>query len=243
MKRLVMFLIFGVMISTLSAQNTTPVSDAVQQVAPKPKTDKLKNFHGVKIDGPMNVTFVRVESWNDARITYDTKGCETSKFKYNIDRSGVLAVSEKSDSKRTSVTDVTIYYRTLDDVKVAHAKVEFKECVMCDMFDISLSGGAIVSLSIDALDVAVECTGRSNLTLSGDSKYLTMRASAAKVDCGMLSTVATTVDTSNSAEVRVWVSERLEVTTSTGGKLLYRGTPTILRHHKVLFGGDIININ
>ena len=37
--------------------------------------------------------------------------------------------------------------------------------------------------------------------------------------------------------------ERLEATTSTGAKLLYKGTPVILRNHNVAFGGDIINID
>jgi archaeosine-15-forming tRNA-guanine transglycosylase len=111
------------------------------------------------------------------------------------------------------------------------------------MFDIGVSGGAMVSLYVKTLDLAVECTGVSRLTLNGSTKYLTMRVSTAKVDCSTLSTVATIVDASHSAEVRVVVSERLEATTSTGAKLLYKGTPTILRDHTVIFGGDIININ
>ena len=70
-----------------------------------------------------------------------------------------------------------------------------------------------------------------------------MRVSTAKVDCSQLSTVSTTVEASHSAEVRVVVSERLEATTSTGGKLLYKGTPIILRARNAIFGGDVININ
>jgi hypothetical protein len=55
--------------------------------------------------------------------------------------------------------------------------------------------------------------------------------------------VSATVDASHSAELRMTITERLEATTSTGAKLLYKGTPTILRDHTVIFGGEIININ
>lgn len=254
MKRVVLALIFCMMISSLSAQTVTPTTSATtattatattvtEQLIPMPKTDRLNFFNSIKIDGPMNVVFERVESMNDVRITYDTKGCITSKFKFDIDRSGALVVSEKYDPKRTTVTDVTIYYNSLQSVKISHATAEFKDKLDRDLFDITVSGGATVSLAIETLDTAVECTGQSRLTISGVSKYLSMRVSTAKVDCSQLSTVATIVDASHSAEVRVLVSERLEVTTSTGAKLLYRGTPTILRNHAVLFGGDIININ
>ena len=70
-----------------------------------------------------------------------------------------------------------------------------------------------------------------------------MRVSTAKVDCTKLSVVSATVDASHSSELRLTVSERLEATTSTGAKLLYKGYPTILRDHAMIFGGEIININ
>ena len=70
-----------------------------------------------------------------------------------------------------------------------------------------------------------------------------MRVSTAKVDCTRLSVVSATIDASHSAEARLTISERLEATTSTGAKLLYKGNPIILRDHTVVFGGEIININ
>ena len=208
-----------------------------------PKTDWLTHFNRVKVDGPMNVVFKKVATSEECRITYDTKGNITSKFKFEIDKKGVLVVSEKSDPKRTSVTDIVIYYSSLKEVKISHAKAEFEDKIESDIFDLIVSGGAIVSLAVNTLDTAVECTGISRLTIEGVTKYLTMRVSSAKVNCSSLSTVSTIVDASHSAEVRVVVSERLEATTSTGAKLLYKGNPVILRDHTVIFGGDIININ
>ena len=164
-------------------------------------------------------------------------------FKFEVDKNGVLVVSEKSDPKRTSVTDITIYYHSLREVKIAHAKAEFEQSIEGTIFDLTVSGGAMVVLDVKTLDIAVECTGVSRLTLSGDTKYLTMRVSTAKVDCSKLAVMSATIECSHSSEVRVKVSERLEATTSTGAKLLYKGNPIILRDHTAIFGGDIININ
>lgn len=241
MKKLLTIFLFVVASFAAAAQNTTTAT--TEQIISIPKTDWLVSFNRIKIDAPINVVFKQVATADECRITYDTKGNITSKFKFEVDKKGTLVVSEKSDPKRTSVTDVTIYYNTLREVKIAHAKAEFDNRIESTMFDIVVSGGAMVSLDVKTLDLAVECTGVSRLTIGGSTKYLTMRVSTAKVNCSNLSTVSTTVDTSHSAEVRIVVSERLEATTSTGAKLLYKGSPIILRDHTVVFGGDIININ
>ena len=244
MKRLVAILLLAMTGSIASAQvvqsNTTT---STEQVISLPKTDWLMSFKSVKINAPVNATFIKVPTDEEVRITYDTKGDMSSKFKFEVDKKGLLTISEKSDPKRVSVTDVTIYYNTLDEVKIAHAKATFENVIESKLFDITVSGGAMVSLNIKTLDTAVECTGSSRLTLGGSTKYLTMRVSTAKVDCSKLSTTSTTVECSHSAEVRIVVSERLEATTSTGAKLLYKGSPTILRNHDIVFGGDVINID
>ena len=244
MKRVAMMIIWAMVAFAVSAQNTTSATTTeTEQVVSIPKTDWVTPFNRVKVDGPMNVVFKKVATSEECRITYDTKGNITSKFKFEVDKKGALVVSEKLDPKRTSVTDIIIYYNSLREVKISHAKTEFEDVVENDLFDLVVSGGATVALEIKTLDAAVECTGVSRLTLDGYTKYLTMRVSTAKVDCTKLSVVSATVDASHSSELRLTVSERLEATTSTGAKLLYKGYPTILRDHAMIFGGEIININ
>jgi len=250
MKRIIATIMGVMMVSVLSAQTKTTTSvaapsmiAATEQAVSMPKTDWLVPFNSIKIDGPMNVVFKKVDRADAVRIIYDTKGSLTSKFKFEIDRKGVLVVSEKNDPKQTTITDVTIFYNHLLDVKIAHAKAVFEDTIDSRLFDMAVSGGAIASIKVKTLDLVAECTGSSRLTIEGETKYLTMRVSTAKVNCSNLSTVSTIVNISNSAELRILVSERLESTVSTGAKLLYKGNPTIMRNHNSVFGGDIININ
>lgn len=248
MKRMLVATILAMVAFAASAQSSVPAAtatstEATTTVVSMPKTDRLSLFNRVKIDGQMNVVFKQVPTLQEMRITYDTKGNSNSKFKFDVDKKGLLTVSEKNDPKHTTIPDVTIYYHSLREVRLAHAKVTFEGTVECDLLDLVVSSGAIASLEIKTLDVAVECTGSSCLALNGSTKYLTMRASTAKLDCSKLSVVSATVDASHSAEVRLAVEERLEVTTSTGARLIYKGAPAIIRNHNAIFGGEIININ
>ena len=242
MKRLLIIIIFALASFAASAQTTITATEQTSSTS-TPKTDWLVAFNRVKIDGPMNVMLKSVATANETRIVYDTKGNVTSKFKFEIDKSGTLVVSEKVDPKRTTVTEVTIYYHSLREVKISHAKSVFESVIESDLFDLSVSSGAVAILNVNTKDVAIECTGTSRLTLGGSTKYLTMRTSTAKVDCTGLSVVSATIDASHSAEVRLVIQERLEATTATGAKVLYKGFPTILRNHAAVFGGEVIDIN
>ena len=126
---------------SVTAQSVQPAQQPSGEsavVASVPKTDWLVDFRKVKVDGPMNVVLKHVSSADEVRIVYDTKGCITSKFRAEIDKSGVLVVEEKYDPKRTTVTDVTIYYTTLNEVKVAHAKADFEDTIALGNYDIDI---------------------------------------------------------------------------------------------------------
>ena len=133
MRRAISILILILVASVVSAQNESaaPQVAAAEQVVSAPKTDWLTPFTRVKVNGPMNVVFKKVDRADGVRIIYDTKGNITSKFKFEVDRNGVLVVSEKQDPKRTTVTEITIYYHTLSDVKINKAKAEFEDVLEC----------------------------------------------------------------------------------------------------------------
>ena len=154
-----------------------------------------------------------------------------------------MRVEERFDQKRTTVTDVTVYYSSLEKVRVSAATVAFEEPLERRVFDMSVSGGAIVTLGIRTLDTFIECTGQSRIVLSGESRYFKLNVSTAKIDAWDLSTVSSIVEASHGAEVRLNVSERLEAVTSTAARLLYRGKPEIIRNRSSLFGGDIVSVD
>lgn len=242
MGRLIAIFILAIVALPCYGQGPVQQSRPVAAVPVMAKTDLLAQFSQLDIDGPIRITLHKVATAEEVKIVFDTKGDITTKFKADVDAKGVLRISERPDPARTATTEVELYYTHLSSVKVARAQAVFKDALANDLLDVRISGGAIVTLPIEALDVDVECTGRSSVILSGTTRYLTMNVSTAKVDAAKFTTMATTVKASHAADVTVNVTERLEAATATSARLSYKGKPRILRNRTQLFGGDITAI-
>ncbi|MBQ2395250.1 MAG: DUF2807 domain-containing protein [Alistipes sp.] len=229
----------------LAAQSDKPANSTDERLAAitrMPQSMWLGAFSRINISGAMKVMLVRIPENEGPKIVYDTKGSTTTKFKAEVDKKGTLNVIESVDAKRTSVTEVTIYYSNIESLRVATAKVTMEHPYNTNMFDLFVSGGATVNARIEAQDLMMEATGRSCVILEGAARYLNVKITTAQFDASALQSLSAEVDASHGAEVIVNISERLEVTTSTSAKVSYKGTPTILRCHSSLFGGEIVAI-
>ena len=264
MKRIVLLLLAAVVCatSTLQAQQIQQPQQASQQPTPvkqdrpagnaesrlasiirTPQSMWLGSFNKINISGAMKVSLVKVPDNEGPKILFDTKGSTTTKFKAEVDKKGVLNVIETVDTKRTSVTEVTICYSNIESLRVATAKVTMEHPYNANMFDLFVSGGATVCAKIDVKDLMMEVTGRSCVILEGAARYLNVKIATAQFDASALQSLSAEVDASHGAEVKVCASERLEVSTSTSAKVSYKGTPTILRLQSSLFGGEIVAID
>lgn len=250
MKKL-FFIFFSLFCLSVSAQEVVPalqpqVADSLTTVTRAisvPKTEWLSPFSRVVVDGPVNITFKQVATDEELKIVYDTKGNITSRFRTGVDKNGVLQIVERADSKQTVLpTEVTVWYRNLDNISITHASANFEDVIKSKLLDIAVKGGANVTINIDAMDALVECTGKSRLKIGGQSRYFKLNISTAKIEGLALKTVASNIDASHNAEVKLSVSERLEVVTSTAAKMYYRGRPAIIRNKNSLFGGEILAI-
>ena len=233
---------FSTTAQNVADSNTDAVTAAVRTMTVQ-KTEWLSPFTKVEVDGSINITFKRVESDEGLKIIYDTKGNPASRFRAGVDKNGVLEIVDRAESKQAVVsTDVTIWYKSLDNIVINRATATFEDVVESKLIDVYIKGGAIVTMDIKALDALVECTGRSCLKIGGESRYFKLDVSTAKVDGSALQTTSANIDASHEAEVTIAVSERLEAVTSTSAKLYYKGEPTILRNKNSLFGGEIMKI-
>lgn len=227
-----------------AVKNQTDEAAASAKVISMPKTEWLPSYSKVVIEGPVNVVFKQTDSAESLKIIYDQKGAATSRFRAGVDKKGVLTISERQLSKEhTTITEVTVWYNKLEGISVDGATVIFEGAVESQLLDIKAKSKASLTLSINALDTLVECTGKSSLSLSGQSRYFKLVISTATMSGFGLKTVAANIDASHDAEVRISVSERLEAITSTSAQIYYKGEPVILRTKNSLFGGEIAAVN
>ncbi len=224
MKRILCALAAAFFVLPLCAQNEqqTPVQEVSGQ-----QQEWLGSFRSVSIDGPMKVVFKAVDSDKGPRITYDCKGA-ASGFKYRVDRNGCLIVSEKADPKRTTVTEVTIDYHSIETLTVARAEVLFDGPIRASLLDVVLSSDARAALKLDVKDLDLRMSGRSSATLTGRARYLTVEAANARLVATDTDCVAADVKASNTAVVELNASDRL-VADARSATIRYKAAPHILR--------------
>ena len=228
---------------TAVAEQSQPASDGATRLAAivsTPQSEWLGNFNQINVIGAMQVTFIRIAGNEAPKIYYDTKGSTTTKFKAEVDKKGVLNVIETVDAKRTTITEVKIYYTDVESISVSGADATMEQPYDGKMFDIAVSGGASLRAKVNVSDLAMEVTGRSSVVIDGYARYMGLNVSTAKFEAMGLETMAMIVDASHGAEVSLFVTERLEAVTSTSAKITYKGNPSIVRLRSSLFGGEII---
>lgn len=204
------------------------------------KKELLAPFTTVEIDAPIRLKLIKIAENEIPYILYDTKGATLSRFSFEVNnKTRVLKISERHDPQRKTTTEVEVYFNTITDISIARADTTIEGTLKSQLLDIYVSRGAQLTAEIDVLDVMVYASGKSRVELKGQTHYHTADVSTALYDADELYAVSTIVESSHNAVARVDAEERLQMTTSTGGKIYYRSQPVILRSRITTFGGEI----
>lgn len=222
MKKFIAVILSLFTLSTLSAQ----------------EKEYLAPFNILDVDAPVKLTLVKIMEYEAPYIIYDTKGAEDTKFSFEV-KDKKLKVRERKDSKRKTVTEVTIGFTTLTDISIAKADATVKGVLRSQILDIYISKDANFAAEVDVLDIMVYASGKSRVEIKGQTLYHTADISSAHYNAHLMESVSSIVTSSRNGEVRVNAEERLELKTSTGGEIYYYSQPVILRSESSLLGGKI----
>lgn len=203
--------------------------------------DWIQPFTSVSIKGPVKVEFVRLSEGGVSRVSYLSAGGPERKVNAKVDKNGLLRIREKRTKDQVDSTRITIHYTSLDGVELRGASAHFTGTIEDAMFDLTLLDGARAQALLDVKDLLLRVEGRSELTLRGRTRYLTLNTSGAtRVDASSLQTMAAYVKAESRAWVWVDVTERLEAYVSSS-KVRYGGYPQWVRG-ETLMGGALIAI-
>ncbi|MBQ8366189.1 MAG: DUF2807 domain-containing protein [Alistipes sp.] len=204
-----------------------------------PTKEFLSSFTALNVDAPIKMDLIKIDSGEAPYIIYDTKGAD-SKFTFDIDnKSRTLKITERSDPKRETVTEVKVYFNELTDISISKAKVSVEGVIESQLLDLYISNDAHFIAKIEVLDLMAFAGGKSRVMLMGNARYHHADISASEYDAGRLETTSTIAEAGHNAVVKVNATERLEAKTATGGKVFYVVRPVILRSEVTLFGGEI----
>ena len=202
------------------------------------KCEGLPAVPRLEARGAFDVVFERVPDSEAPKIVYDTKGSYTTKFRAEV-KDRVLHIRERIDSRRPERTQVRVCYNTLSSFALTDAKASLADTLRQSLLDVALSGGASLEGSLEVQDLDMSVSDKASALLGGSARYLTLQASGGQVNAAELETMSARVSAQSNAEVRVWVTDRLEARTSTGAVLRYKGEPAIVRTALKFMGGEI----
>lgn len=232
MKKMAMTLLMLTLFGATQAQ--TPATDGGQR-------EWLTSFTAVEVTAPLDIHFVRVPDTEAPKIIYNTKGSTSTRFRFEV-RDRVLTVSERPDARRAERTQVTVYYNSLERIAIADAAATFDSTLVATVLDLTIGGMARVKAPLEVKDLKLELTGKSHASLTGTVRYLSLYLSSGSLDAGTLEVMSAEANVTSSGSASLWVTDRFEGRTSTGGKIAYRGNPTIIRGGEKFMGGDITRI-
>ena len=232
MKRYLSLLIVLICSCAVYAQN--PIATESE-----PVKQWTSSFTSLDVDAPIRLTLTPIDSDQAPYIIYDTKGFDASKFTVEVSRDGVLKIRERYDPKRVGVTEVKLFFNSLDDIKLSRADAYLDGVLKVKIVDITISNGAQFIANVDVKDIKISISGDSRVEISGSTIYHDADVATAKYNAVELESISTVVHAEHNAEVKVDATERLEAKSSTGGKIFYKSEPELLRTEKSLFGVDI----
>lgn len=207
--------------------------------ASQPMKQGLTRFTTIDVDAPIKLTLTKIDEYDVPYIIYDTKEVYTSKFSFEVDRNGVLKIRERQDPKRENITEVEVFYNTLDTIIISKADVTAMGVINTPLLDIYISNDAHLNAEIEALDLKISLTGKSIVELKGSALYQTADISTGQYSALNLSTMSSTASASHNAIVMIDAYQRLEAKTTTGGTISYKSLPEIYREDISLFGGEV----
>ena len=217
-----------------SAQVSIPAGETENTVQPAVvATDSAvreriwPDFHAVEIQGVMSVRLCVADAEHPVGVNFYTSDPGTGRYTREVEN-GVLKLKMQKAQSVDSVR-VTVYYTKLNRINVDRAAVEVVGPLKAHLLDLKVSGGARFTATLDVADVALEVTGRSEVFLSGNTRYLDAVVSTALASLRKLEAMAVDVEASNKAEVSVCATDRIKMKSTTGALIRYSGNPAIER--------------
>lgn len=183
------------------------------------RSEWLPSFTAVEVAAPVDIRFVQVPDTEAPRIIYDTKGSYTTRFRAEV-RDRVLRITERRDARRPERTTVTVCYNTLERISVSDAAATFEGRFSATLLDLTVGGAAKLTADLDVKDLRMELSGHSSAALSGAVRYLTLFVSTGAVEAPELETMSAQVNVTSSGSATLWVTDRFEAKTSTGGPFI-----------------------
>jgi len=186
-------------------------------------------FHSVEVSGAIHVYVKQDSAMQPVKVETDENLQDLVEI---TESNGVLYISPEDHFNLRPSRDVTVYveatqFRGLSVSGASWIRGENK-LLSNETFELGASGASSIKLELKAPRVNAETSGASDITLSGETKDLSLQGSgASNFKCIDLLTENTSVGVSGASSADVYASVKLDVEASGASGVKYRGAAAV----------------
>ncbi len=142
--------------------------------------------------------------------------------------------------------DIKVYvtYVSINRIYASSAANVFSDgAIKADNIEVHASSAADIEISVEATSVIAEASSAADIIIEGKAKTIKASASSSgDVDAYRLEAESADANASSAGGIKLWVSQALEASASSGGNVRYRGNPTRTNTHSSS-GGSVKKAN
>lgn len=186
-------------------------------------------FHSVEVSGAIHVYVKQDSSMQPIKVETDENLQDLVEI---TESNGVLYISPEDHFNLSPTRDVTVFVATTQfrGLSVSGASwIRGENKLMSnETFELGASGASEIKLELKAPRVNAEISGASDITLSGETRDLSLQGSGAShFKCMDLLTENTSVGVSGASSADVFASVKLDVEASGASGVKYRGAAAL----------------
>ncbi len=197
---------------------------------------KLQKFTSISVAEGINVTLIKGNSY-EAKIT--ARNIDLEEILTEVS-GGNLKIHLDGNNHNNIDVSIDVTFVTLEAVKASSAAdVRSNSVIEASNFRVRASSAADITLEIKVETLEVAASSAADIILSGstDSQKVDI-SSASDYKAFDLKSKTADISASSAADARVYVSESLEASASSGASIKYKGNPDKIRERSSS-GGDV----
>jgi hypothetical protein len=214
---------------------------------------------GVRGKGSNITQAVNSKGFNKIDLAFDANILYTQDSVYKIEISAqeniqdiietaiikeVLTFKARKKLLQHNPIEIIIHSPNINGFKVSGSGyIKGQNAILTNSMNLNVSGsGGIAVLALTTDNVSADISGSGNIKIDGGSaKNQTINVSGTgNTDFLNMTCNKSTIDVSGTGEMKVWVTEELNVTIAGSGKVSYKGSPTV--NSKISGSGKIIHL-
>jgi hypothetical protein len=189
----------------------------------------IADFDSISVSAGINLF---IEQGDDEALTIEAEDNIVPRISTDV-RNGRLEIRFKAATlgglNLRKPVNVYVTAVDIDEIEVSSgADVETDE-LKTDKLSLDLSSGSGADVIVDVNDLDISLSSGSNLKIKGKATNQEVDlSSGVSYDAEDLESKITWLDVSSGSDATVWVTEKLDVSISSGGSVWYKGSPEIV---------------